>query len=174
MANIHDNYGNVPRLKHNYKRLLGLGEGVASDEFIMTFEGNNDVRYLVQSTQLPALQREVIESRGPFGVQFNQQGVYKNAQDISITFKETIKGHAYAFLRDLVVNKRYIKIKLTLAGESFPDGNDFTGLVLEDCWIELEAADLSVEDSGTLVRPAGTIHANWVGYEEYGSVGLSM
>ena len=174
MANIHDNYGNVPRLKHNYKRLLGLGEGVASDEFIMTFEGNNDVRYLVQSTQIPALQREVIESRGPFGVQFNQQGVYKNAQDISITFKETIKGHAYSFLRDLVVNKRYIKIKLTLAGESFPDGNDFTGLVLEDCWIELEAADLSVEDSGTLVRPSGTIHANWVSHDENGSVGLSM
>lgn len=173
-SNIHDVYGNVPKLKQNYKKLLGLGEGVTSDEFIMTFEGNNDVRYLVQSTQIPALQREVIETRGPFGVQFNQQGVYKNMQDISITFKETIKGHAYAFLRDLVVNKRYITIKLTLAGESFPTGNAFDGLVLEDCWIELEAADLSVEDSGTLIRPSGTIHANWVGHDQNELVGLTM
>lgn len=173
MANIYDVHGNVPKLKQNYKKLLGLGEGATSDEFIMTFEGNNDIRYLVQSTQLPALQREVIESRGPFGVMFNQQGVYKNAQDVSITFKETIKGHAYDFLRDLVMNKKYITIKLALAGESFPSGNN-SGIVLEDCWIELEGVDLSVEDSGTLVRPAGTIHANWVGYDEAKNQGLSM
>lgn len=161
MANITGNAGSISRIKSGYKKLLALGEGVSSDEFIMTFEGNDDVRYLVQSTQLPALMRENIESYGPHGVQFNQQGRFKNAQDVSITFKETIKGLAYQFLRDLVINKKYIKITLTLAGESFTSGNTNTAVNMEDAWIELEAADLSVEDGATLVRPAGTIHANW-------------
>ena len=108
MGNIFDVTGNVPKVKQGYKKLLGLGEGVSADEFIMSFEGNDDIRWLVQSTQLPALARENIESYGPIGVQFNQQGRFKNAQDISITIKETVKGHAYKFLRDLVKNKRYI------------------------------------------------------------------
>ncbi|MBE6441322.1 MAG: hypothetical protein E7022_03185 [Desulfovibrio desulfuricans] len=176
MANISDVHGNVPVIKKGYKKLLGLGEGVASDEFIMTFEGNSDMRFLVQSTQLPALLRENIESYGPQGVQFNQQGRFKNAQDVPITFKETIKGHTYQFIRDLVANKRYITIKLTTAGESFLDGNSHTALRLEDCWIELEGVDLSVEDGATLVRPSGTIHANWCSWadDDSGNQGLSL
>ena len=174
MANIHDVYGNVSTIKKSYKRLLGLGEGVASDEFIMEFEGNSDVRFLVQSTQLPALMRENIESYGPFGVQFNQQGRFKNAQDISITFKETIKGHAYQFLRDLVKNKKYITIKLTTAGESFLGGNNYTGVLLEDSWLEIEGVDLSVEDGASLVRPSGTIHANWCGWCDDDSAGMGL
>lgn len=176
MANISDVRGNIEKCKHNYKKMLGLGEGVASDEFIMTFEGNSDLRFLVQSTQLPALMREMIESFGPFGVMFNQQGRFKNAQDVPITIKETVKGHAYKFLRDLVKNKKYITIKLTLAGESFADGNEYNGVIMEDCWIELEGVDLSVEDGASLVRPSGTIHANWCSWcdDDSASVGLSM
>ncbi len=175
MANIHDIMGNVPTIKKSYKRLLGLGEGVASDEFIMEFEGNTDMRFLVQSTQLPALMRENIESYGPCGVQFNQAGRFKNAQDVPITFKETVKGHAYQFLRDLVKNKRYITIKLTAAGESFLGGNEHTAVRMEDCWIEMEGADLSVEDGASLVRPSGTIHANWCSWcdDDSASMGLS-
>lgn len=174
MANIHDIFGNVPTIKKSYKRLLGLGEGVASDEFIMEFEGYPDIRFLVQSTQLPALMRETIESYGPFGVQFNQQGRYKNAQDVPITIKETVKGHAYQFLRDLVKNKRYITIKLTAAGESFLGGNEHTAVRLEDCWIEMEGADLSVEDGASLVRPSGTIHANWCSWCDDDSAGMGL
>ena len=177
MANIHDVMGNVPVIKRNYKKLLGLGEGLVSDEFIMEFEGNSNIRFLVQSTQLPALMRENIESYGPQGVQFNQQGRFKNAQDISITIKETVKGHAYAYLRDLVTNKKYITIKLTAAGESFLDGNPHAAVRLEDCWIEMEGADLSVEDGASLVRPSGTIHANWVSWcddDVAGGMGLTL
>ena len=177
MANIHDVQGNVPVIKRGYKKLLGLGEGLVSDEFIMEFEGNSNIRFLVQSTQLPALMRENIESYGPQGVQFNQQGRFKNAQDISITIKETIKGHAYEFLRDLGTNKKYTTIKLTAAGESFLDGNPHAAVRLEDCWIEIEGADLSVEDGASLVRPSGTIHANWVSWcddDVAGGMGLTL
>lgn len=173
MANIEIGAGNVPRLKTGYKKLLGLGEGVTNEEFLMEFEGNTDIKYLVQSAQIPALQRDNIESRGPLGVMFNQQGVYKNAQDINITFKEVVSGRAYQFLKDWVINKKYLTVKLTLTGENY-DENIYTSWVLEDCWIELEAVDLSVEDSTTLVRPSGTLHANWVGHEENQAISISL
>lgn len=175
MANISDVHANLPKIKHGYKKLLGLGEGVASDEFILTFEGNENIRWLVQSTQLPQLMRENIESYGPQGVQFNQQGRFKNSQDVPITIKETVKGHAYEFLRDWVINKKYLTLRLELAGESFTDGNAHTSIILEDVWIEIEGADLSVEDGATLIRPSGTLHANWVGWDAIGeTAGLSL
>lgn len=164
MANISDVAGNVKKIRHGYRRLLALGEGVAADEFILTIEGYADLRYLVQSSQLPPMIRETIESYGPQGVQFNQQGRFKNAQDIPIAFKEVIKGTAYKALRDWVRNKKYLEVKIGLAGESFPSSNINTTVTLEDCWIELEGADLSVEDGATLVRPTGTLHANWISW----------
>ena len=164
MANISDVQGNISWIKSSYKQLLGPGEGVVGDEFIMTFEGNANVRYLVQTSQMPPLGRENIESYGPQGVQFRQQGRYKNAQDIPISFKETIHGYAYEFLRDLVKNKKYITVNLQLAGESYTGGNTSGTLRLEDCWIEIDGADLSVEDGTSLVRPSGTLHANWVSW----------
>lgn len=164
MGNISDVAGNIKKIRQGYRKLLALGEGVAADEFILTVEGYADLRYLIQSTQFPALIRETIESYGPQGVQFNQQGRYKNAQDVPITFKEVIKGTAYKALRDWVKNKKYLEVKIGLAGESFPTSNANTTVTLEDCWIELEGVDLSVEDGGTLVRPSGTLHANWISW----------
>lgn len=173
MANISTNSGNVPYIKTGYKKLLGLGEGVTGEEFLMEFENNSNIKFLVQSAQIPAVQRDNIESRGPLGVQFNQQGAYKNAQDITITIKEVVKGVAYAFIRDWVVNHRYLTVKLTLTGEKF-SANASTSWILEDCWIECEAAELSVEDSTTLVRPSITLHANWVGHEDTSTVDLTV
>ena len=101
MANIIGSQGNIQKIRTGYRKVLALGEGVASDEFRMTFEGYSDISYLVQSTQLPALAREPIESFGPNGVQFVQQGRYKNAQEVPISFKEVITGKIYEFLRAL-------------------------------------------------------------------------
>ena len=149
MANIIGSQGNIQKIRTGYRKVLALGEGVASDEFRMTFEG-----YLA---------REPIESFGPNGVQFVQQGRYKNAQEVPISFKEVITGKIYEFLRAQLRGKKYYTVKLALVGESFPTSNNNTSLVFEDCWIELEGVDLSVEDA-TLVRPSGTIHANWISY----------
>lgn len=174
MANITDTIGNVRKTRHAYRKLLGLGEGAVADEFIMTFEGNQDLRYLVQVTQLPAMGREPIESYGPFGVQFVQAGRYKNAVEVPITFKEVISGKAYEFLREKLKEKKYFEVNLALAGESYPSSVPANSLKLEDCWVELEGVDLSVEDN-TLIRPAGTIHANWVSWlDDDANVSLSM
>lgn len=174
MANISNVSGNVSLVKKSYKKLLALGEGVAGDEFKMTIEGYPDLPYLVQTSQLPALMRENMETFGPHGVQFNQQGRFKNAQDIPITLKEVISGVAYKALREWVKEKKYLKVVLGLVGESFSTSNEHNTVVLEDCWIEIEGTDLSVEDGGTLVKPSGTLHANWVGWLDDESETLSM
>jgi len=164
MASISDVKGNIELIKQSYKKALALGEGVTGDEFVMTIEGYPDLRYLIQSTQIPGLTRENIESYGPLGVQFNQQGRFKNAQDISVTFKEVISGKAYKALRSWVKNKEYKKVVIGIVGESSPTSTTDTTVVLEDCWIEIEAADLSVEDGATIFKPSGTLHVNWVGH----------
>lgn len=168
MATLVDVLGNVPIIKKSWNRLLGLGEGMVGNEFIMTFEGNENARFLVQTTQFPALQRANVETFGPHGVMFRQQAWFQNAQDISVSFKETIKGHAYEYLRSMIKNKIYTTIKLAAAGESYLNGNPHAAVILYDSWIELDAVDLSVEDGTSLVKPSGTIHANWVSWCDNG------
>ena len=164
MANISNVQGNVPLLKKAYKKHVSLGEKVTGEEFMMKIEGYDNLSYLVQTTQLPAIQRENIESYGPLGVKFNQQGRYINAQDVSVTFVEVVSGEAYKALRDIVKNKKYVNITIGLVGESKPTSNEYTTVKMEDCWIELEGADLSVEDGATAFKPSGTIHTNWIGW----------
>lgn len=164
MANISNVQGNVPILKKSYKKFLSLGEKVTGDEFMMKIEGYDNLSYLIQTTQLPAVQRENIESYGPLGVKFLQQGRYVNAQDVSFTFVEAITGDAYKAIREIVKNKKYVNITIGIVGESKSTSNENLTVKMEDCWIELEGADLSVEDGGTLFKPSGTIHANWIGW----------
>ena len=120
----------------------------------------SDLKFLVQATQLPALQRENIETYGPQGVQFNQQGRFKNAQDIPITFKEVIKGVAYATIRDWVAKKHYLSVELHISGESYRDAKPGLFLLMENCWLELDGVDLNVEDAA-IIKPSGTLHTNW-------------
>lgn len=162
MANISGVYGNIRKIRHGYRKLLSYGEGIVADEFALTIEGYPDLRYLCQSVSLPQLMRENVETYGPQGVQFNQQGRFKNAQEIPISFKEVIRGLAYQAIRDWVKNKKYLTCYIALIGESFPTSNRNTTLRLEDCWLELDAVELSVEDGTTIVRPQGTLHANWI------------
>ena len=162
MPNISNVQQNVPLVKNSYKNLVSMGEGAKGDDFRMTIEGYPDLEYLVQTTQLPALKREMIESKGPHGVMFNQQGNFMNAQDITITFKEVVSGKALEALRDWVANKKYLQVTLALISESQPESVYANSVVLEDAWIEIDAVDLSVDDTTTLVKPSGTIHGNWV------------
>lgn len=166
MANIVNIKNNISGVNASYKKLLALGEGAKSDDFRMTFEGAEykDLEFLVQATQLPELKREPIESYGPHGVKFNQAGKFLNAGDITITFKEVISGKVYGVLRKIVKEKIYLKITLALLGESQPTSVAAHTLTLEDCWIEIDALDLSVEDGATLVKPSGTIHYNWASW----------
>ena len=162
MANIANVQQSVPLVKNSYKSLLSMGEGAKGDDFRMTIEGYSDIEYLVQATQLPAIKREMIESKGPHGVMFNQAGNFVNAQDVTITFKEVITGKALEVIRDWVKEKKYLTVTIALISESAPESVTANSVVLEDAWLEIDAVDLSVDDTASLVKPAGTIHGNWV------------
>jgi len=166
MANIQNVQQNVPLVKNSYKKLLSMGEGAKGDDFRMTVEGYSDLEFLVQTTQMPAVKRELIESKGPHGVMFNQAGNFMNAQDITITFKEVITGKALECIRDWVKEKKYLLVTLALISESLPESVYANSVVLEDAWLEIDAIDLSVDDTTTLVKPSGTIHGNWVTWSD--------
>jgi hypothetical protein len=148
--------------QQDYKQLLSKGEGATQEDFYLLINDDDDLKFLVQTTQIPQLGREPIESFGPRGVQFTQQGRYRNIHEIPVTFKEVISGLVYLKIRELVVNKTYFDCSLKLVTEG-----EEVGLELEmlDCWLELEGSDLSVEDAA-LIKPSGTLHANWLDWTE--------
>lgn len=164
MANISNVSGNVALLKKAYKKWVALGEKVTGNEFKMIIEGYPDLTYLISSTQMPAMIREVVETFGPGGVKFQQQGRFVNSQDISFAFEEVITGKTLKPLRDWVKNKKYLKITIGLVSESQTTSSPDTTVVLEDCWLECDAIDLSKEDGTTVLKPSGTLHINWVGW----------
>jgi hypothetical protein len=174
MPNISNVQGNVPLLKKSYKKWLALGEKVTGNEFKMIIEDYPDLTYLISSTQLPMMQREMVEVYGPHGVKFMQQGRYVNAQDVPITFEEVITGKTLEAIREWVKNKRYLKVTLGLVSESQTTSNEFTTVVMEDCWIELEGVDLSKEDGAAAIKPSGTLHANWIGWLDDETATVSM
>lgn len=161
MANIIGSQGNIQKIRTGYRKVLALGEGVASDEFRMTFEGYSDISYLVQSTQLPALAREPIESFGPNGVQFVQQGRYKNAQEVPISFKEVITGKIYEFLRAQLRGKKYYTVKLALVGNPSPPQTTILLLCLKIAGSSLKA---SISLLKTLPSFAPPVRSTRTGY----------
>lgn len=159
MANITGVVARVPLIKKTYKKFVALGEKATGDDFRMVIEGYPDLEYLVQGVQYPPIGREPVETFGPHGVQFVQQGRPRNIVESPITFVETLSGAAYAALRDWVINKRYLEVHLSAVAES-EDGNKHNSFILYDSWVEVEGYDLSVEDA-TIVKPTGTLHGNW-------------
>lgn len=163
MAKITGATGNTGLFQSSYNTHVAKGEGLIGTDFLLEIEGYEDNTTLVQAFQLPPLMREMIESYGPMGVRFLQAGNYNNAAEIPITFKEVIKGDIYEMVRDWVVNKRYLRCKLRATPESQGgEGSIPHSFVMHDCWLNLDGVDLSVEDRAALVKPAGTLHANYI------------
>ena len=163
MPNISGVNENIELVKKTYQKFLALGEGATGEDFRMTFDGYPNLEFLVQTTQLPPLEREPIEGFGPHGVQFVQQGRFKNAQEVPVSFKEVISGEAYKAIRECVKSKKYLTVTLALLGESETKSNQHNTVVMEDTWISLEGVDLDVE-TAALVKPTGTLHVNWITY----------
>jgi len=161
MSNLSNVNPNLSLVKQSYRNMLALGEGANGADFRMVIEEYGDLEYLIQSTQWPTLAREMMEGKGPHGVSFNQQGNVKNAGDITITFKEVVTGKAIAAVIDWVKNKKYLSVTLAQISESQPESNEYTTVTMEDCWLEMDVADMSVDDGATLFKRSGTLHYNW-------------
>lgn len=164
MGNISGVKANIPIVKQTYKKLVALGEKANGAEYKMEIEGYPDLTFLVSSVSLPAIQREMMETFGPYGIKIQQQGKFINSQDIPITFDEVITGKALKALRDWVKNKKYLRVTLGLVSESQDTSDPNTSVECEDCWLECEAIELGNENSATVVKPSGTLHANWVSW----------
>lgn len=153
--------GDISLLKQAFSKHVAMGEGAVSADFEMIISGYENLSTLVQAGQIPAFGREEIETFGPLGVQFIQQGSYNNAGEMPITFKEVISGPVYEAIRNSVANKEYLDITLKLVSESLPKGVKPLEFKLFDGFFKLDGTDLSTEDRTTLVKPAGTFRYNW-------------
>lgn len=163
MPKITGAQGNVGLFADSYNTHVSKGEGLIGTDFILEIEGYEDNATLIQAFQMPPVMREMIESYGPMGVRFLQAGNYNNAAEIPITFKEVIKGDVYKMVRDWCAEKKYLKCKLKATPESLKGkGSKPHEWVLHDCWLNIDGVDLSVEDRAALVKPAGTLHANFI------------
>lgn len=160
MGNISGVSANVSLLRDTYKKMAALGEAVKGQDFRLSVEGYPDLEVLVQSAQTPPTKRELVETTGPFGVKCNQQGRFMNEVEMQITFKEVLSAAAYKALTNWVKNKQYLEVNLQLVSESSSVPADDHNWTLEDCWIELDGGDLSVEDAVPL-KPSGTLHGNY-------------
>lgn len=152
--------GNVGLLQSSYDNTVSLGERLTGEEYYMKVVEYPDLRYLVKSTQIPAHAREVIELFGELGVQVAQQGRYKNMVELPVAFTETIKGHLYKAMREMVAEKKYVTIEIGLYGESHATPEEQHLFTIHNAWIELDGCDLSAEDSA-LLAPSGTIHGSY-------------
>ncbi len=160
MGNISGVQANVSLLRETYKKMAALGEAVKGQDFRMEVEGYPDLEFLIQSSQTPPMKRELVETVGPFGVKCNQQGRFMNEIEMPITFKEVMSAAAYRALKTWVRDKKYLEVMLTLISESNLTASDDHTWLLEDCWIELDGGDLSVEDA-VVLKPSGTLHGNY-------------
>ena len=160
MGNISGVQANVSLLQQTYKKMASLGEAIKGQDFRLQIEGYSDLEYLIQSTTTPPLKREVVETVGQLGVKSIQQGRFINEMEMQITFKEVVSGVAFTALKDWVKNKKYLEALLTLVSESNSSALDAHSWTIEDCWIELDGGDLSVEDAVPM-KPSGTLHGSY-------------
>ncbi len=170
-AGINNLRGNVSLIRKSYKDTVGMGPGVSGADFRMKIAEYPKLEFLVQTTQIPELKREVIEAKGPLGVEFIQYGRPLNSGQIAISFKEVISGACYAAIRDAVLNQKYLSITLSLIPEENAQPVKANTVDLKDCLIELEATDLSVEDGAYIVKPSGTIRYSWLSWYDEDSQG---
>jgi len=135
MSNISGVQGDVSLFKETYKKMLSLGEAALGQDFVMTVEGYTDLQYMVQTFGIPTMKREPVETFGPHGVKFVQQGKYEGSVEIPITFKEVISGNAFQAIKSWIKNKEYLEVTLTLTSESNQAGNDAHNWIIEDAWL---------------------------------------
>ncbi len=156
--------GNLPLLKNSLNEFVALGHKQLSSDFIFTMQGFEDIKTLVQAIQIPVVGRNPVELYAPYGVKFQQQGSADTAGEMPITFVETVHGDIYQRLRDSSRKRLYWNANLTMSCEELPGSTAPLSFNIYNCWIKLDAADLSTEDQNTALKPSGTLYYSWFDY----------
>ena len=148
-------------VKQTYSNFVSIGSKISAADFMARIDGYSNMQYLVKTFQLPPMQREMMELTGPLGVMVQQQGKPINAFEASITFQETVDGHVMAMLHDWVANRRYRNIEVQYICEENANPNRWQKIKLFDCWLSMDAQDLSTEDSAAPLQITCPLHVNW-------------
>ncbi len=127
----------------------------------MTIKGYENLSILIRTTQFPEMTREDVEDVGPGGLKFNQHGVMRNSGEFQASCVETIEGHVFKAVRELVREKKYVDIVISASIESKAGGDGGMKRTFTHCKVYCDAIDMSSEDVTTAVRPSLRIVYNW-------------
>lgn len=157
--------GNRNTFKQHFMKSRAVGERQNAAHFAMSFDGFDDLNIKVSSTQLPAMERELIESYGAMGTMQNFQGNWKNAGEITVVIEETIKGDTLATLRNIIYNKLYVDVTVDLTPEDI-DFKASTSCRMLECSLMCDVVELANESVTELVKPSVTLRYNFVEWDE--------
>lgn len=154
----------LSKQKTTFASFANLGAAAKADDFRVKIDDiTDDIGLLIQGFQIPEMKRELVETYGPHGVKIQQQGKFLNSGDIQLTFREVVTGKVLAALKAWCTGRLYKKVILTVTPEDEVD-NTLT-VDMEHCWFEMDPSDMSVEDGTQQLKPTGTLHYNWVGWD---------
>lgn len=165
MAGFENNKVNRPYMKDMYIKNKQAGEKLLANNFRLVIEGFEDLEVLVRSTQYPAMGYADAEDFARGGLTMVQAGSLENSGEITVTATETIKGDVLKTLKDIILNKMYVDIKLHTEAESLGGAIPFSSCKMLDCKLRSDAIEFSVEDPAALVKPSFTIKYGWVDHE---------
>lgn len=141
-----------------------VGERLNASHYEMIVDGYPNLTLKIAATQLPGLERVLIESFGAMGVESNHQGNIKNAGEVNTSIEETIKGDTLKDLNKIIYNKEYMDITINVTPEEKAGEAIYTCELLE-CSLMYDNVDLANESVTELVKPAVTIRYNWADRE---------
>lgn len=153
--------GNNNFMRAKFMRHRAVGERAIAAHFDMSVSGHPNLNVKIAATQLPGMERELIESFGSMGVGSNFQGNLKNTGEITVAIEETIYGDTLKELQGIVFGKEYVDVKISMTPEEFLGVPSFSVKLLE-CSIACEAVDLASESVTELVKPSVTFRYNWI------------
>ena len=161
MALTHNAKGNTNFMREKFIKHRKVGERAIASHFEMKIAGHTNLDVKIAATQLPGMERELIESFGSMGVGTNFQGNYKNTGELTVQIEETISGDTLTELKKVVHDKEYLDVEISMTPEELGGQASFTVKLLE-CSIACEAVDLANESVTELVKPSVTFRYNWV------------
>ncbi|MCZ4061257.1 baseplate protein [Pantoea sp. LMR881] len=162
MAGFSNAKADMGFVKKRLDQNIAAGEKLLGAEYWATIEGYEGISILFRTAQLPEQARQQVEDTIPGGLTMTQYGAYKNNGEMPMQCSETIDGKVLAAVREIVINKKYVTVKVQAAAES--NSGDAKGLTrtLGHCLVFSDAVDLSSEDMTQVVKPNLRIVYNWV------------
>lgn len=153
--------GNNSFMRSNFMKHRMAGERLNASHYMMSIEGYPELTFKIFSTQLPSLERELIESYGTMGVQSNFQGNVKNAGEITFVIEETITGDTLRKLNRIILDKEYVQMSIRITPEDTMGVPILTYDFLEVS-LTYDLVDLANESVTEIVKPSVTARYNWV------------